>query len=513
MKQSAHSLSGVQLQSQTLATSKAHEGSGNNKWVVFSVTAIGVFMATLDSSIVNISLPSIATSFGVPLNGAVSWVIIAYLIVMASALLTAGRLADMIGRKSVWSAGLLVFILGSAFCGAAPSLGLLIAARALQGVGGALMLSVSPAMITSAFPLRERGRALGFSQVNVAIAVSAGPTLGGFILATLSWHWIFYVNVPLGLICLLATRIFLHEPAVRARGRFDPYGASLLALGLAGIMVALSFGENLGWTSFPVLACLVIGALSLLAVVFVERRVASPIIDLSLLRHRVFSLALSSYMLAMMALFAVSFVLPFYLEQLRGFPAQLSGLLLTPLPLTMGCVAPFSGWLADRLGSRWLAVVGLGISCVGLVLLSQLDMQSTIWDIVWRLMVVGAGQACFQAPNSSTILSAAPRERQGIASGFLGTSRVIGQSTSVALAGAILSGSGAANAGLQLVLQRTGSAHMLVQPEVLQQTFLSGFHLALLVCACIAVPGILTSLVRGDERGVSHLSKSERDAA
>src|SRR5438270_7005455 len=190
-------------------------------------------MATLDTLIVNIILPTIASYFGVPLSGAIEWVIIAYLVVIAGVLLTAGRLADMIGRKPIWATGLAIFTIGSAICGAAPSLGLLIAARALQGLGGALIMAISPAMLTSAFPAHERGRALGLNAVIVALGLSVGPTLGGIITENFSWNWIFYVNVPLGIIGIIATLRVLRERANLGRGRFDPVGALLLAVGLA----------------------------------------------------------------------------------------------------------------------------------------------------------------------------------------------------------------------------------------------------------------------------------------
>ena len=172
-------------------------GKHASKWAILSIVAVGVFMATLDSSIVNISLPAIARAFNVPLGGAIEWVVIVYLVVVAGALLTTGRLADMIGRKPIWAAGLALFTIGSALCGGAPSLGLLIAARALQGFGGAFILAISPAMLTSAFAPHEHGRALGLNAVVVALGVSAGPTLGGLLTTFLSWRWIFFVNVPL----------------------------------------------------------------------------------------------------------------------------------------------------------------------------------------------------------------------------------------------------------------------------------------------------------------------------
>jgi MFS family permease len=219
-----------------------------------------------------------------------------------------------------------------------------------------------------------------------------------------------------------------------------------------------------------------------------------------LLRNRVFVSANLSLILSFLALFAVSFMLPFYLEELRGFSTEQAGLLLTPLPLTIAVLAPLSGMLADRIGTRWLAAGGLAIACLGLVFISQLNAYSSVWDIIWRLVVTGVGQAMFQSPNNSALLGAAPKERQGVASGFLATGRVVGQSLSVALAGAIFAALGGAAAGG--VLTSLQSSHHTLSPtqiSALQQTFSSGFHAAFITCAVIAAIGIFASLVRGKE--------------
>jgi len=467
-----------------------------NKWAVLAIVAIGVFMATLDSSIVNISLPTIAHYFGTALTGAVEWVIIAYLVVIAGVLLTIGRLADMIGRKPIWVAGLIIFTLGSAISGASASLGMLIAARALQGLGGALIMAISPAMLTSAFPPQERGRALGMNAVIVALGVSIGPTLGGIITENFTWRWIFYVNVPIGIIGIIATLRVLTERFHRNSGRFDPSGALLLAIGLVALTAGLSFGQEWGWTSPLLISTLVISVIAFVLLVIVEHRVSDPIIKFSLLQNRVFLSANVSLILSFLALFAVSFMLPFYLEELRNFSTEQAGLLLTPLPLTIAVLAPFSGALADRIGTRWLAAGGLSIACIGLVCISQLNAQSSIWGIIWPLVLTGVGQAIFQSPNNSALMGAAPRGQQGIASGFLATGRVMGQSLSVALAGAIFASFGGATAGLLLVSHRAAPA----QIADLQQTFTNGFHAAFLTSAAIAAFGILTSLVRGREK-------------
>ncbi len=352
--------------------------------MVLALAATATFMTTLDSSIVNIGLPSIACTFGVGISGAVEWIIIGYLVVIAAVLLTFGHLADMIGRKPIFLTGLVVFILGSALSGLAPSLLLLILARLFQGIGGALIFSVNVAMITSTFPGRERGMALGLNMVVVSLGVAAGPTIGGIITQYLTWRWIFYVNVPICLLVLSAALLFYHEqrPPRKEREHFDLMGAAVFAIGLAALTLGLSFGQEWGWLSAGTLTAFAISLLMLSVGVYVEAHVEHPIVNLRLVTNRVFAFANISFMLCMMALFAPGFLLPFYFEQLRGLSIIQTGLMMTPLPLMLAVVAPVSGTLADRFGSRWLSPTGLAIACFGLLLLSQLNVQSSSWDII-----------------------------------------------------------------------------------------------------------------------------------
>src|SRR5436853_5864935 len=230
-----------------------------NKWVVLTLSGTATFMTTLDSLIVNIGLPSIAHAFGLPLSGNIEWVLIGYLVVIAAVLLTFGRLADMLGRKPLFLAGLAVFTLGSAVCGAAPSLGTLIAARCFQGLGAAAILCVNVAMITRSFPAAERGRALGLNMILLALGVSMGPTIGGILTQALSWRWIFYVSLPIGALALLAAWRLLTERYHLERQRFDVPGAALLAIGLAALTLGLSFGQEWGWDSLRFLGAMGIG--------------------------------------------------------------------------------------------------------------------------------------------------------------------------------------------------------------------------------------------------------------
>lgn len=461
-------------------------------WVVFGLVAIGVFMATLDSSIVNVSLPAIAHYFSVPLGAAVEWVVISYLVTVAALLLSIGRLSDLLGRKTIWMTGLTVFTLGSALCGAATSLPWLIAARALQGVGGASLMAISPAMLTAAFPPEQRGRAIGLNAVTVALGISAGPTLGGIITEHSSWRFIFLVNLPFGALGLLGTWKLMAAERSAARARFDPLGACLLGVSLACLTAGISLGQELGWGAGLPIALDVVASISALLFVLHERRHPQPVIDFSLFRNRVFASACLSLLLCFSASFGISLLLPFYFAQLRGFDTQQTGLLLTPLPLAIAVIAPFSGALADRIGTRGLAAAGLVILCCGLLLLSRLHAHNSKPDIVWRLIVAGVGQALFQSPNNSALMGSAPPGRQGLASGMLATGRVMGQSLSVAFAGAVFAALGGGSAGRALAAGAAGA-----RLETLRGTFLHGFSAALQGLALIAACAALVALVRG----------------
>ncbi len=491
-----------------LSTEAAQDEGLMNRWVVLALAASSSFITTLDGSIVNIGLPAIAQTFHIGVSGAIEWVIIGYLVIIAAVLLTFGRLADMLGRRTIFLSGLIIFVLGSALCGLAPSLWLLIVARLFQGLGGALIFSVNVAMITSAFYSRERGLALGLNAVVVSLGVALGPTIGGIITQYLSWRWIFYVNVPICLLVLIIGYLVYREPRPErgASGRFDPLGATLLAIGFATLTLGLSFGEEWGWASPGTLSAFGVGLITLASAVAVERGIEHPILDLHLITNRTFAMANISFMLCMMALFAPGFILPFYFEQLRGFSTIHTGLMMTPLPLALAVAAPLSGSLADRIGSRWLSPIGLAIACFGLVLLSQLNAQSSAWDVIWRLALTGFGQGIFQSPNTRAMMGAAPRDAQGEASGLLATGRVIGQSTSVALTGTVFTALGAAAAGTMLTApgaRNFAPAHLLA----LQNTFVGGFHASLLVCALFAAIGIFTAMARGVGKRAKSASK------
>jgi EmrB/QacA subfamily drug resistance transporter len=474
-----------------------------SKWAIFGLVSVGTFMTTLDASIVNIALPSIAHAFGTPVSGPIEWVVIGYLVAIAATLLSFARLADIMGRERVWIAGLALFTVGSALSGLAPTLALLVAARGLQGLGAALIFAPALALIVDAFPRSQRGQALGMNALIVSLGVTAGPTLGGLITESLGWRWIFFVNVPLGLIGLLvASRVFTFSGGARAR-RFDLRGAVAFGIGLAGLSLGLSFGSEWGWTSPAIVLTLAMALVALGTAIVIERGRRDPLVDLGQLVSRRLGLPLASFLFSILALFAVSFLLPFYLEELRGLSPLAAGLLLTPYSIGLAAAAPISGRLADRGHARWLGPVGLGLAAGSLGLLAQIGVSTPPAEIVLWLAVSGIGQGLFLSPNTSAVMSAVPADQSGTASGLIATTRVVGQALSVAIAGAIFVGLGGAAAGAGLV---AGGPSASATDPALDGTFVSAMHAALLVSGLLAAAGAVTSLARTQHRPVVEAS-------
>jgi EmrB/QacA subfamily drug resistance transporter len=462
-----------------------------SQWTVFAIVAVGVLMATIDASIVNVSLPVLARYFRLPLGGSIEWVVIGYLVVVAALLLTAGRLSDVFGKGTTWGAGLALFTVGSSLCGAAPSFCLLVAFRCLQGIGAAFVMAVSPAMLVSAFPTKQRGRALGLNALVVGIGISIGPTLGGVITQQFGWRWIFYVNVPLGVVGVVASAILLPRDPRRAGGRVDWRGAAWLAVGLGGLTGALSLGPEVGWTTPSLLCGAAITALALVGFYRHIRTRPEPIVDPRLFGNRTFALASLSLLLSFVATAAVPLLMPFYLQQLRGWPAGQAGLLLTPLPVTVAFLSPLSGALADRVGTKRLAAVGMVIAAAGLALLALIDETASVPHLVALLSIVGAGQAIFRPPNNSALMGAVARERQGAAAGVLATARVVGQSLGVAGAGAIFATfAGGSSAG------EHAHSHALQGAAEAAEPFLRGMRSAFLGSTLMAVGAAAAALVR-----------------
>ncbi len=333
--------------------------ASSHKWLVMAAVGMSTFLATVDGSIVNVALPTMVDRLGTDFP-TIQWVVVGYLLTMATLLLGVGRLADMRGKKPIFIAGLVIFILGSLLCGLSTSVYWLIGFRVLQAVGAAMALAIGPAIITETFPPSERGKALGIGGTIVSLGSITGPTMGGLIINALDWHWIFFVNVPIGIVGVLMALRFI--PATRPAGRqsFDFGGAATLFVSMLSLLLGLTVGQGLGFTDPRVLALFAGFALFLILFAIIEQRVAQPMVDLTMFRNALFSVSLITGFVTFVAAAGAFLLLPFYLQNVLGYGTQQIGILMSIVPITMGATAPISGSLSDRLGSRTITVVGDG---------------------------------------------------------------------------------------------------------------------------------------------------------
>jgi EmrB/QacA subfamily drug resistance transporter len=420
---------------------KLHElpdvGRVDPKWWVLVAIGVGTFMSALDGSVVNTVLPVVNSAFGSDV-ATIEWVVTIYLLVVSGLLLSFGRLGDLRGHKQVYVSGFVVFVLGSALCGLSPTAQALIGFRGFQALGAAMLFANAPAILTMNFPATQRGQALGLQATMTYLGLTVGPALGGWLTSQFSWHAVFYINVPVGLLALLLSLRFIPRgSATEHPERFDLTGALTFIVGLITLLLALNQGHAWGWTSPAILALLVVAGVVLGTFLVIEQRVQNPMLDLSLFRRRLFSASAASAMLNYVCIYSVVFLLPFYLIQGRGLSPAQAGLLLTAQPLVMAFTAPVSGTLSDRIGSRLPTTVGMALLATGLFLLSRLGPNSSLSDVAMALAVAGLGTGLFVSPNNSALMGAAPRHRQGIASGILATARNVGMVLGVGLAGAI----------------------------------------------------------------------------
>ncbi|WP_224361725.1 MFS transporter [Hyalangium versicolor] len=421
-----------------MADSTTHSSArASGTWVLIAV-GVGTFMSALDGSVVNAILPVMREALHTDV-ATIEWVVTVYLLSVSGLLLGFGRLGDVRGHKGVYVLGFGGFVISSALCGMAPGVHALIAFRALQAVGAAMLFANSPAILTKSFPAEKRGRVLGLQAMMTYLGLTVGPSLGGWLTQTFGWRSIFYINVPVGIVAVaLSLRFVPRDVPAEAGESFDWTGAVLFLAGLVALLLGLNQGHAWGWGS-PAIVALLAGAAVLLAIfVAVERRVRAPMLDLSLFRHATFSAATASALLNYICIYSLVFLLPFYLLQARSMNPAQAGLLLTAQPLVMMVAAPLSGALSDRIGSRWPAIVGMTVLSAGLLLESFLSPQTSLTHIALGLAVCGLGTGVFIAPNNSALMGAAPRHRQGIASGVLATARNVGMVLGVGLAGAIL---------------------------------------------------------------------------
>jgi EmrB/QacA subfamily drug resistance transporter len=463
-----------------------------NKWPVFFLVAIGIFMATLDGSIVNIALPAIMKDLQVPL-ATTGWVMMIYLLTVSSLLLTFGRLSDIKGRRWVFCRGFIIFSLGSLFCGMARSALWLIMARSFQGVGAAMIMACSPALITDTFPVLERGKALGMVGTVVAAGLTTGPALGGLILDLFSWRLIFYINIPIGIgSTALAVRILKGGRGDLSRAEpFDWAGAVLLSVCLCTVIITLNRISDWGYTSWRLYFIVGVSIFSAIGLVRVETRTRYPIFEPSLLKIRLFTYPILSAILLYASLFTMIFLMPFYLVHPSGFPMDRAGYTMVIPFVFLFFVSPLAGTISDRIGSRLLCALGMVVMTAALFSLARLSPSSSPLPVAWRLALAGIGTALFVSPNSAAVMSAVPMNRRGIASGMVATARNIGMVVGVTLAGLVFS---------SIFRKLSGGESFKIYHSELEPIFLTAFHHAMLAGGLVAGLGVVVALLRGSEK-------------
>lgn len=471
------------------------------KWKVFFLVAVSIFMSTLDSSIVNVALPTIMEELSTNVS-TIQWVVLIYLTTVSSLLLSFGRLSDIKGRKPIYIGGFTIFVMGSLFCGLSGKPMFLIGARMLQGLGAAMLMACSPALIVDAFPVKERGRALGMIGAVVAAGLTSGPLAGGFLLDYFSWRYIFYINIPIGLaatmgaVYILNTKVFAKGSTGEIKGKpgetdkMDLTGGALLIFILSSLILFLSKLPEKGMFSLFSLTNMSVFFFSLIAFIKIEKQTTKPLFDFGLLKIRMFIFPVIGSAILFASLFMIVFLMPFYLTYPCGFTAtKIGGIMIVPF-LFLLFVSPVSGILYDRLGSRRICMAGMSAMLLSLVSLTTLSPTMSLVSILWRTGLAGFGTALYISPNNTAIMNSVLPFQRGIASGSVATARNLGMVLGVALAGLIFTGS---------FLNLSQGVTLENYLPNMENAFMISFKKAMSTGGLLTVAGLFITWARGKE--------------
>lgn len=407
----------------------SQEISKARKWIILAITSIGTFMGTLNSTIVNVALPVMSKEMNVSIS-AIQWVISAYLLTTVVLLLIFGKLSEYIDKKYIFAFGTLVFAVGSALCAFSHTLGLLTASRIIQAIGTSGIFSMSMGIVSGAFPASERGKALGIVGTMVAIGTIAGSSLGGILVSAFGWPSIFVINVPVGIIGAVLSVIFFPAAPVREKGKsFDILGTVSFSLFILILFLALLFVQESVLPTIYLIPAILVAAAFLLIFINIEKRSDNPLLDLRLFKIKEFSFGLISAYFCFIILNSTMLFIPFYLQDILKLSTLNSGLLLSVYPISMGIIAPISGWLSDRITYRPLTIVGMIVTAAAMLLLATLNQNSPVSEAVVLMGILGTGLSIFQSPNNARVMGSASSDQLGIASSTNALFRYIGLSS------------------------------------------------------------------------------------
>ena len=446
----------------------------HRKWWTLAAVSFGLFMIMLDNTIVNVALPTIQSSLDLKISE-LEWVVTGYALTFGAFMLTGGKLADLLGRRRVFVIGLIIFTVSSLACGLAGGATVLIGARVVQGVGAALMNPATLSIIVATFPARQRGTAIGVWAGVSALALAIGPLVGGIITERISWNWIFFINVPVGVLGIFAAYIFIDESRDTSHEqRPDLPGLVTSTVGLFALIYGLIEANNYGWTSTRILTAFAIAVVALVAFLLLEHFQRLPMLELDLFRNKGFSGANAVMLLTGLAMFGVFFYVSLYVQQVLGYSAIEAGASFLPWTVLIILLAPLAGRLSDRIGARPLVVGGMIVLTGSLILFARMGVHETFWDLLPAMLLGGVGMSAAMAPTTAAAMQSVRADKAGVGSAVLNSMRQVGGSLGIAIMGAIVAAS--ATPGI-----RNPSG------------FINGFHHALLTAAGLTVAGALVA--------------------
>lgn len=463
----------------------------NYKWIALSCTTLGALFSVLSGSTLMLALPVIMKDLNASM-GIVVWTIMGYMLSLTILVPSIGRIADMVGRKKLYVSGFAVFTIASVFCAMAQNGVELLAFRMIQSAGASLMMANSTAIVADAFPKKQLGKALGINIMVISTGAVIGPILGGFLINT-GWRSIFYINIPIGIIGTLWAAIQLKEMKPSSeKQKFDWLGTITFSIGMLALLAALSLGGFMGWINATVIGAFILAAVFMVMFVKIEESVDYPMMDLRLLKNRILAFAYISNLLNGIARGAVTFLLVFYFQGIKGIDPIVAGILLAPFALSMMLVSPISGFLADKYGARVLSSVGLVISAIGLLGMMRISESTSLKELVIYMLIMGFGSGLFFSPNTTSIMSAVPANERGIASSLRLMMNNAGTVISIAISMAILSSSISPEAMQALFVGTQVGAKGIAVSQ-----FVAGLRLAFTISFIFSLIGAVMSYLRG----------------
>lgn len=408
----------------------------NRMLILFNIVLV-TFMNTLDSSIVNVALPTMSEQLSTSTE-AIAWVVSIYLIVIVGTILVFGRLGDIHGKTNVFHYGVIAFTFGSLLCGIVNTFPLLMMARSIQALGASATMATNQGIITHVFPNKERGKALGILGTFVALGSMAGPPIGGLILSSFSWQYIFLINVPIGIFVFIMGLKILPKSEKSKNEKVDLTGAVLFAIAIVSLFYSLIIGEDKGYDDFVIIAGFLVFLVAFTIFLFVEKRTQDPLLPLDLFKNTKFSLSIFCAFISFVSISFNTIIQPFYFQNTLKYTPAFTGLIMIVYPLVLSIVAPFSGNLSDKIGSEFLTCIGLALNSIGLFLMSTLNESSKLPVLITYIVISSIGNGMFQSPNNSLTMSSAPRDKLGICGSVNALIRNLGMIVGISMSVLIL---------------------------------------------------------------------------